>query len=331
MRSRDNKGWKWWPWKKEKKKKKKTNDEIQPQPEGTTYDTQAPIEEAKNVSPPSAPAHQAPIEEANNVSPPFAPAHQVVSQQLAYRAPSPLQLPPSPPRAYILNFLPDLLRYISTLLDPRSLILLSLTCKKLYAFAGPSIPALYAPLFPVEKLSILRLFPPARDPDPAPWPAQAKEQSKERAPPHLCRLCLLYHTTEYLIMYPHPRPERVFLSYKDFAVQKPRVCVRDAVKRGRWAPGGDMGDGEHVLCAECWTPMDLEEGMCSWNCKDCGKCTGRERWGIWCVDCAGLNGGEGNLHEMALKAVAGLWLGRPVEKDIVKSEPLAGELWKPEW
>jgi hypothetical protein len=49
------------------------------------------------------------------------------------------------------------------------------------------------------------------------------------------------------------------------------------------------------------------------------------------VDCAGLNGGDGSENKMVYKVTTGLWLGRPVEQDLVKSEPLAGELWKPEW
>lgn len=91
-----------------------------------------------------------------------------------------------------------------------------------------------------------------------------------------------------------------------------------------------MGDGLHVLCALCWTPRCVRDGTCCWNCERCGRCTGREAWGVWCVDCGVGDGraGRGRREEEQGAVVAGLWLGRRLEKDLVKSEPLAGELYK---
>jgi len=86
------------------------------------------------------------------------------------------------------------------------------------------------------------------------------------------------------VIFPHPRPESVFQNYKDFSVQKPRICVRFAVRSGLWKPG-EWIDYDHILCASCMTPRDRKRGQCSWNCQRCGICTGRKFWSATCVSC----------------------------------------------
>lgn len=236
-----------------------------------------------------------------------------VAKGVAIPASQPAPRPPSPPLAYILKLLPDhanLLLRITTFLDYPSIVIFSLTCKALYS-AIP-IPALHAPT-PAEELAILRELAPTR------------RIASSRFPLHFCTECLIWHSFEYLVVYPHPRPERVFLSDADFAVQNPRVCVRAAIASGRWAPGGWLEDRIHILCAKCRTPRNVAERECSWNCVKCRRCTGRKNWGGVCVVCWRPGHGDGVSWRTNFAAELRMW--RPQEEDIVKSEPGVARLY----
>jgi hypothetical protein len=215
----------------------------------------------------------APLDEGRN-------AHLAQRATLQTRAPPPpyiLKLPPAqratlqtraPPPPYILKLPPALLICIVNYLDYPSIIFFKIACKQL----NNAIPIPRLPPTHEEKLAVLRLF-----------PANSTFEG-DRSPPYLCKDCMMWHTFEHLVIYPHPFPESVFHDHKDFAIQKPRVCVRYARLTGRWIPG-KLIDKNYILCPACNTPRNVKEKKCSWNCQRCSACTGRKAWSAMCVAC----------------------------------------------
>jgi len=197
----------------------------------------------------------APFDDGRNAHPP----------RLAQRATLQTRAPPPP---YILKLPPALLICIADYLDYPSIIFFKVACKQL----NNAIPIPRLPPTLEEKLTVLRLF-----------PANSTFEG-DRSPPYLCKDCMMWHTFEHLVIYPDPFPESVFHDHKDFAIQKPRVCVRHARLTGRWIPCGWI-DKNYILCGACNTPRNVKEKVCAWNCQRCGACTRRKAWSAMCVAC----------------------------------------------
>lgn len=165
----------------------------------------------------------------------------------------------------------DVLVHILSILDCASAFQLKISCKRFYTtLPDPSHPASKA-----DKMLILRSFPPRN------W------FNGDRAPPYLCEDCVLWHSFEHLVVYPHPVPESVFLEYRYFAAVKRRACARFAIESTRWTLGRPIDDkGLYILCSDCKTPKDVKKGLCQWNCTQCGGCTGRASWSTTCQSCS---------------------------------------------
>lgn len=176
--------------------------------------------------------------------------------------------PPVPNPPHIFKLAPELVAHIVKYLDYSSTSLLKLSCKQLYS----TIPFPYYLPTIHDRLTILRTFPST-----VTFPG-------DRSPPFLCRDCVMWHTAEYLVMWPYPRPERVFQSYTDFTIQKYRTCSRFAIRSGQWTPGKPL-DKQHILCPDCRTPREVKSNQCSWNCQRCGTCIGRKGWAAVCQSC----------------------------------------------
>jgi hypothetical protein len=174
------------------------------------------------------------------------------------------------PRVSILNLPPDALLSIASELDYVSWVFLKLSGSTLYAV--PPMP----PWTPTNqsKMKILDTFSPPSN----------RVFTGDRTPLHLCKDCMMWHTFEHLQIFPHPRPEKVFRSYSDYAIQKPRICRRHAIKTKKWVPGERL-DESHILCKACLTPKNVKSGLCSWNCGQCHTCTSRKEWSARCSRC----------------------------------------------
>lgn len=218
------------------------------------------------------------------------PSHPILSRRSEYRyfgsdirEPS-VQNPssrPGPkfqskPRTNILKLPPELILNIASHLPYTSAVFLKISCKQLNRFVRikhlqPSTS---------ETISVLQQFPPTRT------------FKGDRNPPYLCQECVMWHTFEHMTIYPHPRPESAFQNYADYKIQRPRKCLRYAMKSGQWRRGQKI-DSEHSLCASCVTPKERKRGgKCSWNCGRCGGCTGRKGWSAMCVGCWRFGDGE---------------------------------------
>jgi len=181
---------------------------------------------------------------------------------------------PKPKReAYILKLSPEIILQIVSHLTYLPTAFLKLSCRTL----NRNITLTHLTPSPYEKLSVVQEVRPRSD------------FKGDRNPPYLCKDCVIWHSFEHMIIWPHPRPENVFLNYADFKLQKPRRCVRYAVKSGEWVIGKRIS-GEHVLCGKCVTPS--ARGECAWNCGRCGKCTGRKAWSGFCEECWRVGDGE---------------------------------------